>query len=217
MAKVLLIGGTSAIAESLQDNSEKEYIALSRSTGSLDLDGDLAELDDIGPISGMVYFPGTINLKPFTMLKEEDYLNDFNINVMGAVKVLKKVINNLKEGNGGSVVFVSSVAANLGLPYHASIAASKSALEGLAKSLASEYASAKVSFNVVAPSLTNTPMAANLLKTERQIEANEERNPMKQIGSPEQIAKSINFLLDAHQNWMTGQVIAVDGGMSNLK
>ena len=183
MAKVLLIGGTSAIAESLQDNSEKEYIALSRSAGSLDLDGDLTELDDIGPISGMVYFPGTINLKPFTMLKEEDYLNDFNVNVLGAVKVLKKVINNLKEADGASVVFVSSVAANLGLPYHASIAASKSALEGLARSLASEYASAKICFNVVAPSLTNTPMAANLLKTERQIEANEERNPMKQIGS----------------------------------
>ena len=217
MEKVLLIGANSGIAQALQDISDKEFIPLSRSADTLNLEGDLSELDDLGSISGLVYFPGTINLKPFSMLKEEDYLNDFNINVMGAVKALKKVINNLKEGNGGSVVFVSSVAANLGLPYHASIAASKSALEGLAKSLASEYASSKVSFNVVAPSLTNTPMAANLLKTERQIEANEERNPMKQIGSPEQIAKSINFLLDAHQNWMTGQVIAVDGGMSNLK
>ena len=217
MAKVLLIGGTSAIAQSLQNNSEKEFIALSRSAGSLDLDGDLAELDDIGPISGMVYFPGTINLKPFTMLKEEDYLNDFNVNVLGAVKVLKKVINNLKEADGASVVFVSSVAANLGLPYHASIAASKSALEGLARSLASEYASAKICFNVVAPSLTNTPMASNLLKTERQIEANEERNPMKQIGSADQIANSINFLLDAHNNWITGQTFPVDGGMNNLK
>ena len=217
MEKVLLIGANSGIAQALQDISDKEFIPLSRSADTLNLEGDLSELDDLGSISGLVYFPGTINLKPFTMLKEEDYLNDFNINVMGAVKALKKVINNLKEGNGGSVVFVSSVAANLGLPYHASIAASKSALEGLAKSLASEYASSKVSFNVVAPSITNTPMAANLLKTERQIEANEERNPMKQIGSPEQIAKSINFLLDAHQNWMTGQVIAVDGGMSNLK
>jgi 3-oxoacyl-[acyl-carrier protein] reductase len=90
-------------------------------------------------------------------------------------------------------------------------------LEGLAKSLASEYASAKVCFNVVAPSLTNTPMAGNLLKTDRQVEANEERNPMKQIGKPEQIANSINFLLDAHNNWMTGQIIPVDGGMGNLK
>lgn len=217
MSKILLVGASSAIAQALQEKSTKEFISLSRSANTLDLDGDLSELNDLGSISGMVYFPGTINLKPFAMLKDEDYLADFNINVLGAVKVLKKVINNLKEANGASVVFVSSVAANLGLPYHASIAASKSALEGLSKSLASEYASAKVCFNVVAPSLTNTPMAANLLKTDRQIEANQERNPMKQIGTPEQIANSINFLLDAHDNWITGQTIPVDGGMSNLK
>ena len=217
MSKILLVGGNSAIAQALQKKSEKEFISLSRSEETLNLDGDLTELNDLGPLSGMVYFPGTINLKPFTMLKEEDYLNDFNVNVLGAVKVLKKVINNLKEAEGASVVFVSSVAANLGLPYHASIAASKSALEGLAKSLASEYASAKVCFNVVAPSLTNTPMSANLLKTERQVEANQERNPMKQIGTPEQIANSINFLLDAHNNWMTGQTLPIDGGMNNLK
>lgn len=217
MSKILLVGASSAIAQALQEKSNKEFISLSRSANTLDLDGDLSELDDLGSISGMVYFPGTINLKPFAMLKDEDYLADFNINVLGAVKVLKKVINNLKEANGASVVFVSSVAANLGLPYHASIAASKSALEGLSKSLASEYASAKVCFNVVAPSLTNTPMAANLLKTDRQIEANQERNPMKQIGTPKQVANSINFLLDAHNNWITGQTIPVDGGMSNLK
>ena len=217
MHKILLVGGNSAIGQALQKNSEKEFISLSRSEETLNLDGAMTELDDLGPLSGMVYFPGTINLKPFTMLKEEDYLNDFNVNVMGAVKVLKKVINNLKEANGASVVFVSSVAANLGLPYHASIAAAKSALEGLAKSLAAEYASANVCFNVVAPSLTNTPMSANLLKTERQIEANQERNPMKQIGTPDQIANSINFLLDAHKNWMTGQILPVDGGMNNLK
>ena len=217
MSKILLVGASSAIAQALQEKSNKEFISLSRSANTLDLDGDLSELNDLGSISGMVYFPGTINLKPFAMLKDEDYLADFNINVLGAVKVLKKVINNLKEANGASVVFVSSVAANLGLPYHASIAASKSALEGLSKSLASEYASAKVCFNVVAPSLTNTPMAANLLKTDRQIEANQERNPMKQIGTPKQVANSINFLLDAHNNWITGQTIPVDGGMSNLK
>ena len=217
MSKILLVGASSAIAQALQEKSNKEFISLSRSANTLDLDGDLSELDDLGSISGMVYFPGTINLKPFAMLKDEDYLADFNIDVLGAVKVLKKVINNLKEANGASVVFVSSVAANLGLPYHASIAASKSALEGLSKSLASEYASAKVCFNVVAPSLTNTPMAANLLKTDRQIEANQERNPMKQIGTPKQVANSINFLLDAHNNWITGQTIPVDGGMSNLK
>lgn len=217
MAKTLLIGANSTIAKALQENSDREFLTFSRSEGTLNLDGDLSELDDVSDIDGLVYFPGTINLKPFTMLKDDDYLDDFKINVLGAAKVVKKVINKLKESNGASVVFVSSVAANLGLPFHASIAASKSALEGMSRALAAEYANAKVCFNLVAPSLTKTNLSTNLLKTERLVEASKERNPMKEIGEPEKIAKTIDFLLDAHNNWMTGQVIHIDGGMNNLK
>ena len=217
MSKTLLIGASSAIAKALQENSDREFINFSRSEGTLDLNGDLGELDNLTDINGLVYFPGTINLKPFVMLKEDDFVNDFNVNVLGAVKVLKKVIDQLKEADGSSVVFISSVAANLGLPYHASISAAKSAIEGMSKALAAEYAAQKVCFNVVAPSLTNTPLASNLLKTERQIEANEERNPMKQIGTPEQVARTIDFLLDAHKNWITGQTYSVDGGMVSIK
>ena len=109
------------------------------------------------------------------------------------------------------------MAANIGLPFHASIGASKSALEGMARALASEYTNAKVCFNVVAPSLTKTNLSTNLLKTDRLVEASKERNPMKEIGDPKKIAKTIDFLLDAHDNWMTGQIIHVDGGMNNLK
>ena len=217
MAKTLLIGANSTIAKALQENSDREFLTFSRSEGTLNLDGDLSELDDVSDIDGLVYFPGTINLKPFTMLMDDDYLDDFKINVLGAAKVVKKVINKLKESNGASVVFVSSVAANLGLPFHASIAASKSALEGMSRALAAEYANAKVCFNLVAPSLTKTNLSTNLLKTERLVEASKERNPMKEIGEPEKIAKTIDFLLDAHNNWMTGQVIHIDGGMNNLK
>ena len=217
MAKTLLIGANSTIAKALQENSDREFLTFSRSAGTLNLEGDLSELDAISDINGMVYFPGTINLKPFTMLKEDDFLNDFKINVLGAAKVVKKVINKLKEADGASVVFISSVAANVGLPFHASISSSKSALEGMARSLASEHTNAKVCFNVVAPSLTETNLSTNLLKTERLIEASKERNPMKEIGDPDKIAKTIDFLLDAHSNWMTGQVIHVDGGMNNLK
>jgi NAD(P)-dependent dehydrogenase (short-subunit alcohol dehydrogenase family) len=217
MAKTLLIGANSTIAQALQKNSDREFICLARSEGNLDLNGDLSELDDISEINGLVYFPGTINLKPFTMLKEEDYVNDFKINVLGAAKVVKKVINKLKEAEGASVVFISSVAANVGLPFHASIGASKSALEGMARSLAAEYTNAKVCFNVVAPSLTETNLSTNLLKTERLIEASKDRNPMKEIGDPNKVAKTIDFLLDAHNNWITGQVIHTDGGMNNLK
>lgn len=217
MASTLLIGANSTIAKALQENSDREFLKFSRSDGTLNLEGELSELDAISDINGLVYFPGTINLKPFTMLKEDDFLNDFKINVLGAAKVVKKVINKLKEADGASVVLISSVAANIGLPFHASIGASKSALEGMARSLAAEYTNARVCFNVVAPSLTETNLSTNLLKTERLIEASKERNPMKEIGDPKKIAKTIDFLLDAHNNWMTGQVVRVDGGMNNLK
>ena len=213
MSKVVLIGSSSAIAKALQENSEREFICFSRSNNNLDISGDLSELDDLDTINGLVYFPGTINLKPFTMLKENDFQNDLDINFLGAVKVVKKLIGNLKEAEGASVVFISTVAASLGLPFHASISPAKAALEAYARSMAAEYAGAKISFNVIAPSLADTPMAGNLLKTE----ASKERNPMKQIGTPSQIAKSVDYLLDAHKNWMTGQVISVDGGMINLK
>ena len=217
MSKVVLIGSSSAIAKALQEHSNRKFICFSRSENNFDVAGDMTELDDLEDINGLVYFPGTINLKPFTMLKDQDFQNDLNINFLGAVKVVKKLIEKLKDADGASVVFISTVAASIGLPFHASISPAKAALEAYARSMAAEYAGAKISFNVVAPSLADTPMATNLLKTDRLKEASKERNPMKQIGSPKQIAKAIDFLLDAHQNWMTGQVIPVDGGMKNLK
>ena len=217
MSKVVLIGSSSAISKALQEHSNRNFICFSRSENNFDIAGDMSELDDLEDINGLVYFPGTINLKPFTMLKDNDFQNDLDINFLGAVKVVKKLIGKLKEAEGASVVFISTVAASLGLPFHASISPAKAALEAYARSMAAEYAGAKISFNVIAPSLADTPMAGNLLKTERLIEASKERNPMKQIGTPSQIAKSIDYLLDAHKNWMTGQVISVDGGMINLK
>ena len=191
MSKVVLIGSSSAIAQELKTNSQREFVCFSRSDDNLDIAGDLSELEDLNNINGLVYFPGTINLKPFTMLKDSDFQNDLDINFLGAVKVVKKLIT--------------------------SISPAKAALEAYSRSMAAEYLGAKISFNVIAPSLADTPMAGNLLKTERLVEASKERNPMKQIGSPKQIANTIDFLLDAHKNWMTGQVIPVDGGMNNLK
>ena len=170
MSRIVLIGSSSAIAKSLQNQSNREFVCFTRSNG-FDISGDLSELDELEDINGLVYFPGTINLKPFTMLKEQDYQNDLDINFLGAVKVVKKLIGKLKEADGASVVFISTVAASIGLPFHASISPSKAALEAYARSMAAEYAGAKVSFNVVAPSLANTPMAENLLKTDRLIEA----------------------------------------------
>ena len=136
MAKTLLIGGSSAIASALKENSDREFISLSRSEGTLDLDNDLNELDSVADINGLVYFPGTINLKPFAMLKEEDFVNDFSVNVLGAVKVLKENHQPIKRSRWCQCSLYLLSAANLGLPYHASISASKSALEGMSKALA---------------------------------------------------------------------------------
>ena len=215
--KTVLIGANSEIAKALTNISDRDFFGLSRNDSTFDLAGDLSELDALDGINGLVYFPGTINLKPFNMLKDNDFQNDLEINYLGAVRVLRKLLPKLKEAEGASVVFISTVAASLGLSFHASISPAKAALEALCRSLAAEYVGAKICFNTVAPSLTNTPMANNLLRTDRLVEASKERNPMKTVGSPEQIAKTIDFLLSAHENWMTGQVIPVDGGMINLK
>ena len=216
MSKVVLIRSSSAIAQSLIKNSDKEFVSFSREN-DFNLFGDLSELDSLTDINGLIYFPGSINLKPFSMLKDKDFQNDLDINFLGAVRVVRKLIDKLKEANGASVIFISSVAANVGLSFHSSISPAKSALEAFSRSMASEYVNSKISFNVVAPSLTDTPMATNLLKTDRLREASIERNPMKEIGSPDKIASTLDFLLDSHKNWITGQTISADGGMNNLK
>lgn len=167
-------------------------------------------------IDGFVYLPGTINLKPFHRFKPEEFELDYQVNVKGAVTISQKLINQLKKVSPASMVFVSTVAAKLGMPFHSSIAMAKSALEGLAKSIAAEYAP-KIRANVVAPSLTNTPLAERLLSTDERKEASANRHPLKRVGNPKDIANAIFFLLSDESSWMTGQVIGVDGGMGEIK
>ncbi len=168
-------------------------------------------------IDGLVYCPGSINLKPFNRLSTQDFLNDFNQNVFGAVALLQKLLPNLKRAESASVVLFSTVAAKLGMPFHASIATSKAALEGLAKSLAAELAPSKIRVNVIAPSLTETPLAASLLNTEEKKEASARRHPLQRIGNTNDMAQLVSFLLGDNSSWITGQVIGVDGGMGSLK
>ncbi len=179
---------------------------------SLDL---LTELPEI--IHGIVYCPGSINLKPFNRLSAQDFLNDFNQNVLGAIGIIQKVLPNLKKANGTSIVLFSTVAAKLGMPFHASIATSKAAIEGLAKSLAAEFASSKIRVNVIAPSITDTPLAEFLLNTDEKKETLSKRHPLQRIGTANEIAQLVSFLLNDHSSWITGQVIHVDGGISTLK
>jgi len=223
---ILLIGGSSGIGlatAKLLTESHEVYIA-SRSSDSLTgLDihhlpfdvttDDLSTLDLPAELSGLVYCPGSINLRPFKGLKPEAFEVDFQINVMGFVKSLQTVLPKLTTNS--SVVLYSTVAVKVGMPFHASVAASKGALEGLGKSLAAELAP-KTRVNVIAPSITNTPLADRFLNNETKMEKSAQRHPLKRVGEADDIAAMTRFLLSDDSSWMTGQIIGLDGGMSTL-
>jgi NAD(P)-dependent dehydrogenase (short-subunit alcohol dehydrogenase family) len=168
-------------------------------------------------IDGLVYCPGTINLKPFHRFTIEDFQKDYNVNVLGAVRVLQACMKGLKKSDSAAVVLFSTVAVGIGLGFHSSISSAKGAVEGLAKSLAAEWAPNKIRVNVVAPSLTDTPLAGQLLGTEDKKEASNKRHPLGRYGQPEDIALAAIYLLSDNASWMTGQVLHLDGGLSSLR
>ena len=169
-------------------------------------------------LHGVVYCPGSIKLRPFERIPVEDFMADFDINVLGAVRVLQATIKRLKKAEGtASVVLFSTVAADTGMSFHASIATAKAAVEGLTRALAAEYAASNVRVNCIAPSLTNTPLAAALLSSPEKVEAGGKRHPLQRIGQPEDLAYTASFLLSDHSSFVTGQTLAVDGGMGKLK
>lgn len=167
-------------------------------------------------LDGLVYCPGSIQLKPFTRIKAEDFALDFQLQVIGAVRVIQQVLGKLKTSGQASIVLFSTVAVQTGFTFHTQVAASKGAIEGLTKALAAELAP-KIRVNCIAPSITDTPLAGNLLNTPEKKEANAQRHPLKKIGAPEDIANAAAFLLSEQSNWMTGQIIHIDGGMSTLR
>lgn len=176
--------------------------------------GSFPAIDE--PIDALVYFPGTIQLKPFHRLSEQDFTNDYQINSLGAVAFVQAYLSKLKQSNAASIVFISSVAARTGMPFHASIAMSKGAIESLTLTLAAELAPS-IRVNCIAPSLTATPLSDKFINTPEKIEASQKRNPMHKIGSTEDIAQAIMYLSSPSAAWITGQVLAVDGGMGVLK
>ena len=229
---ILVVGGTSGIGLSLvnilQARQANVYVISRSETEKLPADVKHLQLDVLQELNtmstflpeklhGLVYCVGSINLKPLTRLSEDDFLTDYKLNVIGAAKVVQQSLKQLKNAEGASVVLLSSVAANLGMPYHASVSAAKAAVQGLALSLAAELVAQKIRVNVIAPSLTDTPMAQNLLNTPEKKEGSAKRHPMGKYGNPEDISESIAFLLSDNSSWMTGQIIGIDGGMGKLK
>lgn len=225
----LIVGGASGIgkeiAKQLLDENHKVYVTYNHS--SIDYSHhnlDTAQhnvLDDFDAdflpetLHGVVYCPGKIDLKPFHRIKEESILADFQLQVLGAVKVLQKCHSRLKKTPQSSVVLFSTVATKIGFNFHAQVAMSKGAIEGLVNSLAAEWAP-HTRVNAIAPSITNTNLASAFLNSEAKIAANEERHPLKSIGEPEDIAAMASFLLSDKAKWITGQSITMDGGISSV-
>jgi NAD(P)-dependent dehydrogenase (short-subunit alcohol dehydrogenase family) len=167
-------------------------------------------------LDGLVYCPGAVNLKPFARIKPEDFISDYQLQLVGAVKVIQACLPKLKNSVNASIVLFSTVAVQTGFNFHSLVASSKGAVEGLTKALAAEFAP-KIRVNCIAPSITDTPLAAALLNTDEKKEANAQRHPLKKIGKPEDLANLAAFLLSEKSSWITGQVLHADGGMSSLK
>lgn len=229
----LIIGGSSGIGlnitKQLSEEGNSVYVA-SRSNESLsgiqntfhiELDVTSADEFDLSQaipekLDGLVYAPGTINLKPFHRLKIDDFRQEMEINHLGAVKMIQATLTNLKKSDLASIVMFSTIAVQTGMGFHAYIASAKGAVEGLIRSLAAEFAP-KIRVNGIAPSLVDTPLAEKLLNTDKKKEASADRHPLKSYGDTNDIANAAIYLLSDKSKWMTGQILHIDGGMSSIR
>lgn len=231
MGNYVIVGGSAGIGRALsyrlsREGHEVHVISRGRSELGGDFSGQHYEVDITSSeaafpqldkaIDGFVYAVGSIHLQPFQRLKEADFQSDFNLNVLGAIRSLKHFLPQLKQSPHASVVLISTVAVQLGLPFHSSISASKGAIEGLTRSLAAEWAP-RIRVNAIAPSLTETRLSQPLIDNDAKRAASEKRHPMQRIGQPDDIASSIEFLLSPASSWITGQILSVDGGLSSLR
>ena len=229
MKNHLVIGGSSGIGKEISEILSIENIVFSTSRN--DLNGTNENIRHIkynvledelntellpDQIDGFVYCPGTINLRPFRSLKLETFRSDMELNLIGAIKTLQIILPKLQKSPFASIIFYSTVAVKTGMPFHSSVSSSKSALEGLTKSLAAEFAP-KIRVNCIAPSIVNTPLANKFLNTEDKIEKAAARHPLNKIGTAKEIAQLTQYLLDEKSKWITGQIINIDGGISSVK
>ena len=226
MKHIVVIGGSKGIGKAMVKkvvNSHK-VVNISRTQPDIshanlshyNCDVLTDELPNLEKVDALIYCPGSINLKPFERLKLEDFKNDFEINYFGAVKAIQKYAPSLKKGQNSSIVLFSTVATKIGMPFHASVASVKSAIEGLVKSLAAEFAPT-IRINAIAPTVTDTSLASKLLRNERQKEQMKERHPLKKYLTPEEVASMANFLISDNALAMSGQIIQMDCGITTIK
>ncbi|MFT4670283.1 MAG: 3-oxoacyl-[acyl-carrier protein] reductase [Ulvibacter sp.] len=226
MRTVVIIGGSKGIGNAILHNLLESYkiINISRSVPETVHDNlthyccDILidELPDLDTVDSLVYCPGSINLKPISRLSLDDFRADFEINVLGAVKSVQKYLTQLKKGENPSILLFSTVASKLGMPFHASVATSKSGVEGLVKSLGAELAPT-IRVNAIAPTVTNTELASKLLRNERMIENITERHPLKRFLNPEEVAATAEFLLSDKATSFSGQIFEMDCGIVSFK
>ena len=226
MKKVLIVGASKGIGKAVSEimSDSNELITISRSpsdnpnNSSVHYTCDILseELPDIEELDGLVYCPGSINLKPFTRLSESDFKEDFEINVMGAVRVIQKYLKPLKNGSDSSVVLFSTVAVKMGMPFHASVAVAKAGVEALVKSLGAEL-SPGIRFNAIAPTITDTSLAEKILRNDVMKDKMRERHPMKTYLDPHDVAEMTEFLISSKSNKISGQIFELDCGIVTFK
>jgi NAD(P)-dependent dehydrogenase (short-subunit alcohol dehydrogenase family) len=231
MSNIVVIGSSSSIGKAiieslLEDNNTYIYLygrknpeVQNNNLQYFQLDITKENIDTKSlpeAVDGVVYLPGTINLKPFRTIKAEHYVEDFSINVLGAIKTIQTLYPKLRKSEHPSIVLFSTVAVQTGLSFHSQVSVSKGAIEGLTRALAAEFAP-KIRVNAIAPSLTKSDLSEHLINDENKLKASENRHPLKRIGQPEDIANMANFLLSKKSSWISGQIMHVDGGMSAIK
>ena len=226
MKNILIIGGTKGIGKSIVDElvDHNNFTCLSRNKPDFqhqnfvhkEFDALSDEYPEMDNLDCLIYCPGSINLKPISTLTLEDFRNDFEINVMGAVKAIKKYLPLLKKSLSASILLFSTVATKLGMPYHASVSVAKSGVDGLVKTLGAELAP-KVRINAIAPTITNTDLASKILRNEKVIENMIERHPLKKILSSSEVAKMASFLISEDASSISGQIFNMDAGIVTFK
>lgn len=226
MKTIVIIGGSKGIGGAILKNqlNTHKVVNISRTKPTIShenlthysCDVLVDELPDLSELDSLIYCPGSINLKPFSRLKIEEFQSDFEINVLGAIKAIQKYLPQLKKKNGATILLFSTVATKLGMPFHTSIASAKSAVEGLVKSLGAELAP-KIRINAIAPTITNTTLAEKILRNDAMKEAIAERHPLKKYLIPQEVADMADFLISEKSGSMSGQIISLDCGIVTFK